>query len=36
MVLFKALYDYQPSENDVQPMRAWLAVLEKGHTNLSR
>ena len=34
--IITALYDYQPSENDVQPMRAWLAVLEKGHTNLSR
>lgn len=30
------MYDYQPSENDVQPMRAWLAVMEKGHLNLTR
>ncbi|CAC5426030.1 RRP12 [Mytilus coruscus] len=34
--LITAMYDYQPSENDVQPMRAWLAVMEKGHINLTR
>ncbi|XP_022336615.2 RRP12-like protein isoform X1 [Crassostrea virginica] len=31
-----ALYDYQPSDNDVQPMKAWLAVMEVAHKNLAR
>ncbi|KAJ8317039.1 hypothetical protein KUTeg_004943 [Tegillarca granosa] len=31
-----ALYDYQPAENDVQPMQAWLVVMEKAHVNLSK
>ena len=31
---FQALYDYQPGENDVQPMAAWLAVMERAHVNL--
>uniref|UniRef100_A0AAY4CC00 RRP12-like protein n=1 Tax=Denticeps clupeoides TaxID=299321 RepID=A0AAY4CC00_9TELE len=30
-----ALYDYLPSENDLQPLLAWLAVMEKAHTHLS-
>ncbi|XP_033632668.1 RRP12-like protein [Asterias rubens] len=34
--LINALYDYQPGENDVQPMQAWLAVMEAAHTNLAR
>ncbi|KAK3094601.1 hypothetical protein FSP39_003915 [Pinctada imbricata] len=34
--IITALYDYQPSENDVQPMQAWLAVMEKAHSNLAR
>ncbi|XP_070541212.1 RRP12-like protein [Ptychodera flava] len=34
--LINALYDYQPSENDVQPSLAWLAVMEKAHNNLQR
>ncbi|XP_060076895.1 RRP12-like protein [Ylistrum balloti] len=32
--IITALYDYQPSENDVQPMQAWLTVMEKAHINL--
>lgn len=32
----QALYDYQPSDNDVQPMKAWLAVMEVAHKNLAR
>lgn len=35
-VYFQALYDYQPSDNDVQPMKAWLAVMEAAHKNLAR
>uniref|UniRef100_A0A8C8R7I7 Ribosomal RNA processing 12 homolog n=1 Tax=Pelusios castaneus TaxID=367368 RepID=A0A8C8R7I7_9SAUR len=31
-----ALYDYMPSENDLQPLLAWLAVMEKAHSNLAR
>ncbi|KAK6185603.1 hypothetical protein SNE40_007802 [Patella caerulea] len=34
--IITALYDYQPSEHDSQPMRAWLAVMEKAHVNLAR
>ncbi len=33
---FQALYDYQPRENDVQPMGAWLTVMEHAHINLTR
>lgn len=33
---FQALYDYVPSENDLQPLLAWLAVMEKAHVHLSR
>ncbi|KAL4231185.1 pre-rRNA processing protein [Mactra antiquata] len=34
--IVSAFYDYQPSENDVQPSQAWLAVMERAHVNLSR
>ncbi|XP_029466030.1 RRP12-like protein isoform X2 [Rhinatrema bivittatum] len=34
--IITALYDYLPSENDLQPLLAWLAVMEKAHINLSR
>ncbi|XP_039857022.1 RRP12-like protein [Simochromis diagramma] len=30
-----ALYDYLPSENDLQPLLAWLAVMEKAHIHLA-
>ncbi|XP_056147763.1 RRP12-like protein [Lampris incognitus] len=30
-----ALYDYLPSENDLQPLLAWLAVMEKAHVHLA-
>ena len=29
------MYEYLPGGNDVQPMAAWLAVMEKAHVNLS-
>lgn len=32
----QALYDYLPSENDLQPLLAWLAVMEKAHVHLAR
>ncbi|XP_040848312.1 RRP12-like protein isoform X2 [Ochotona curzoniae] len=31
-----ALYDYVPSENDLQPLLAWLKVMEQAHINLVR
>ncbi|XP_075699158.1 RRP12-like protein [Rhinoderma darwinii] len=34
--IITALYDYLPNENDLQPLLAWLAVMEKAHINLSR
>ncbi|XP_013379809.1 RRP12-like protein isoform X2 [Lingula anatina] len=34
--IITALYDFQPGENDVQPMNAWLAVMEKALVNLAR
>ncbi|XP_044518595.1 RRP12-like protein isoform X3 [Gracilinanus agilis] len=34
--IITALYDYLPSENDLQPLLAWLTVMEKAHTNLVR
>ncbi|NP_001075884.1 RRP12-like protein [Xenopus tropicalis] len=34
--IITALYDYLPNENDLQPVLAWLAVMEKAHTNLAR
>ncbi|XP_066534944.1 RRP12-like protein [Hoplias malabaricus] len=33
--IITALYDYMPSENDLQPLLAWLAVMEKAHVHLS-
>uniref|UniRef100_A0A8C1BDW0 Ribosomal RNA processing 12 homolog n=2 Tax=Cyprinus carpio TaxID=7962 RepID=A0A8C1BDW0_CYPCA len=33
--IITALYDYVPSENDLQPLLAWLAVMEKAHAHLS-
>ncbi|XP_051837739.1 RRP12-like protein [Antechinus flavipes] len=34
--IITALYDYIPSENDLQPLLAWLTVMEKAHVNLVR
>lgn len=34
--IITALYDYLPSENDLQPLLAWLAVMEKAHIHLAR
>ncbi|XP_043912174.1 RRP12-like protein [Protopterus annectens] len=34
--MITALYDYIPNENDLQPVLAWLTVMEKAHINLSR
>ncbi|KAG9484706.1 RRP12-like protein isoform X2 [Eleutherodactylus coqui] len=34
--IITALYDYLPHENDLQPLLAWLAVMEQAHINLSR
>ncbi|KAI3363169.1 hypothetical protein L3Q82_011818 [Scortum barcoo] len=33
--IITALYDYLPSENDLQPLLAWLAVMEKAHAHLA-
>ncbi|XP_031434840.1 RRP12-like protein isoform X2 [Clupea harengus] len=33
--IITALYDFLPSENDLQPLLAWLVVMEKAHTHLS-
>uniref|UniRef100_A0A3Q3WNJ1 Uncharacterized protein n=1 Tax=Mola mola TaxID=94237 RepID=A0A3Q3WNJ1_MOLML len=33
--IITALYDYLPSENDLQPLLAWLAVMEKAHIYLA-
>ncbi|KAJ8014068.1 hypothetical protein DPEC_G00036410 [Dallia pectoralis] len=33
--IITALYDYLPSENDLQPLLAWLAVMEKAHVYLA-
>nr|XP_033797330.1 RRP12-like protein [Geotrypetes seraphini] len=30
-----ALYDYLPNENDLQPLLAWLTVMENAHINLA-
>ncbi|XP_076830227.1 RRP12-like protein [Brachyhypopomus gauderio] len=32
--IITALYDYIPSDNDLQPLLAWLAVMEKAHVHL--
>ena len=34
--LITALYDYQPSLNDTQPLGGWLAVMTQAHLNLGR
>uniref|UniRef100_A0A8D0H602 Ribosomal RNA processing 12 homolog n=1 Tax=Sphenodon punctatus TaxID=8508 RepID=A0A8D0H602_SPHPU len=34
--IITALYDYVPSESDLQPLLAWLAVMERAHANLAR
>ncbi|KAF7253862.1 RRP12-like protein [Varanus komodoensis] len=31
-----ALYDYIPSESDLQPLSAWLVVMEQAHVNLAK
>ncbi|KAM8858593.1 RRP12-like protein isoform 2-T2 [Spinachia spinachia] len=33
--IITALYDYLPSETDLQPLLAWLAVMEKAHVYLA-
>ncbi|XP_057703940.1 RRP12-like protein [Corythoichthys intestinalis] len=33
--IITALYDYLPSENDQQPLLAWLAVMQKAHVHLA-
>lgn len=33
--IITALYDYQPSATDTQPMLAWLAVMQEAHCNLA-
>lgn len=33
--IITALYDYLPSKNDLQPLLAWLAVMEKAHVHLA-
>jgi len=32
----QALYEHRPSDIDVQPTEAWLAVMEQAHCNMSR
>ncbi|XP_028916752.1 RRP12-like protein [Ornithorhynchus anatinus] len=34
--IITALYDYLPSEHDLQPLLAWLTVMEEAHINLVR
>ncbi|EFX68356.1 hypothetical protein DAPPUDRAFT_260244 [Daphnia pulex] len=34
--LITALYDYQPSANDTQPLRGWLSVMTQALLNLGR
>ena len=34
--VFQALFDYQPSVNDVEMSQAWMATMEKAYTNLLR
>ncbi|KAM3835428.1 RRP12-like protein isoform 1-T1 [Vipera latastei] len=34
--IIMALYDYVPNENDLQPLLAWLAVMERAHVNLAK
>ncbi|XP_020565270.1 RRP12-like protein isoform X2 [Oryzias latipes] len=33
--IITALYDYLPSESDLQPLLAWLTVMEKAHVHLA-
>ncbi|XP_068597259.1 RRP12-like protein [Brachionichthys hirsutus] len=33
--IITALYDYLPSEKDLQPLLAWLAVMEKAHVHMA-
>ncbi|XP_077469171.1 RRP12-like protein [Stigmatopora argus] len=33
--IITALYDYLPSENDQQPLLAWLAVMQQAHVHLT-
>ncbi|TKS85555.1 RRP12-like protein [Collichthys lucidus] len=33
--IITALYDYLPSDNDLQPLLAWLSVMEKAHVHLA-
>lgn len=33
--LITALYDYQPPQTDVQPMLAWLQVMQQAHIHLA-
>ncbi|KAM4599996.1 RRP12-like protein [Fundulus diaphanus] len=33
--IITALYDYLPSENDLQPLLAWLTVMEEAHVHLA-
>ncbi|XP_060624215.2 RRP12-like protein [Anolis sagrei] len=34
--IITALYDYVPNESDLQPLLAWLAVMERAHVNLAK
>ncbi|KAH0623825.1 hypothetical protein JD844_006974 [Phrynosoma platyrhinos] len=34
--IIMALYDYVPNESDLQPLLAWLAVMERAHVNLAK
>ncbi|XP_053168440.1 RRP12-like protein isoform X3 [Hemicordylus capensis] len=34
--IITALYDYVPSESDLQPLLAWLSVMEQAHVNLAK
>ncbi|XP_070609003.1 RRP12-like protein [Erythrolamprus reginae] len=34
--IIMALYDYAPNENDLQPLLAWLAVMERAHVNIAK
>ena len=34
--LISALYDYQPSLNDTQPLGGWLSIMTQAHLNLGR
>ncbi|CAM1307241.1 RRP12 (predicted), partial [Pycnogonum litorale] len=34
--IINALYDFQPSVNDIQPLIAWLSVMKEAHLSLNR